>query len=359
MSTDIAAEVIARYDMREYVAGAGVQQRCKGQMYWTFDCPFHSERSGSFQVWDDHGHCYGCNWHGDVAQFVEDYEGVSFSEALRILGASQPLTPRPTQKKTAPEPVLDFRAKALEAADNFPLAASYLTGRGVRSDVAMDALVGAVVEYPHTYRFINTQRPHLITMCTRYSFPNALGATVRSINYRRDDELCRKALQMLDTRLIEAIQRDQGRDLSEKELMDLIFGDKYLREGPLKVINAGLLVNLRPDGSQEYKRRGYVIANEGKEIDVLTFLSHGYPAVGIPQVNALEPAVLFQNVTNIFIPYDNDENGAGMEKAKWIRSKLGRGLIIPWPKGMKDANDTAQAGVLQKHLERFGIRPVI
>tara|TARA_R110001632_G_scaffold216211_1_gene343651 strand:- start:6224 stop:7273 length:1050 start_codon:yes stop_codon:yes gene_type:complete len=29
-------------------------------------CPFHDEKTPSFQVSIDHGHCYGCGWHGDI-----------------------------------------------------------------------------------------------------------------------------------------------------------------------------------------------------------------------------------------------------------------------------------------------------
>jgi len=50
-------------------------------------CPFHNEKTPSFmvsrekQIW----HCFGCGKGGDIISFVQEYEGVDFKEAIRIL----------------------------------------------------------------------------------------------------------------------------------------------------------------------------------------------------------------------------------------------------------------------------------
>lgn len=52
-------------------------------------CPFHNEKTPSFmvskekQIW----HCFGCDKGGDSISFVQEYEGVEFAEALKILAA--------------------------------------------------------------------------------------------------------------------------------------------------------------------------------------------------------------------------------------------------------------------------------
>lgn len=51
-------------------------------------CPFHGEKTPSFNVVEDKQfyHCFGCGKSGDVFKFIEDYRGVSFMEAVQIVG---------------------------------------------------------------------------------------------------------------------------------------------------------------------------------------------------------------------------------------------------------------------------------
>lgn len=59
-------------------------------------CPFHNEKTPSFmvskekQIW----HCFGCDKGGDMISFVQEYEGIDFKEAVRMLAekANVPLT---------------------------------------------------------------------------------------------------------------------------------------------------------------------------------------------------------------------------------------------------------------------------
>ena len=50
-------------------------------------CPFHSEKTPSFQVHPEKGffHCFGCNAGGDVFKFLELHEKLSFPEAVKAL----------------------------------------------------------------------------------------------------------------------------------------------------------------------------------------------------------------------------------------------------------------------------------
>ncbi len=60
-------------------------------------CPFHAEQTASFSVNDAKGfyHCFGCGAHGDVLDWWQKIEGLSFEEAAarlrREAGADGPL----------------------------------------------------------------------------------------------------------------------------------------------------------------------------------------------------------------------------------------------------------------------------
>ena len=50
-------------------------------------CPFHGEKTPSFNVVEDKQfyHCFGCGKSGDVFKFIEEYRGVSFMDAVQII----------------------------------------------------------------------------------------------------------------------------------------------------------------------------------------------------------------------------------------------------------------------------------
>ena len=51
-------------------------------------CPFHGEKTPSFNVVEDKQfyHCFGCGRSGDVFKFIEEYQQVTFADAVRMLG---------------------------------------------------------------------------------------------------------------------------------------------------------------------------------------------------------------------------------------------------------------------------------
>ncbi len=50
-------------------------------------CPFHTEKTPSFIVSPERGiaYCFGCNRGGDIFRFIQEMEGVDFSDALKLL----------------------------------------------------------------------------------------------------------------------------------------------------------------------------------------------------------------------------------------------------------------------------------
>lgn len=82
---DIIAEIRARADIVG-VIGQHVQLKRAGRN-WKGLCPFHGEKSPSFNVSPDKGfyYCFGCQKKGDAFTFLMEYQGRSFTEAAEAL----------------------------------------------------------------------------------------------------------------------------------------------------------------------------------------------------------------------------------------------------------------------------------
>src|SRR3954462_11387033 len=52
-------------------------------------CPFHQERTPSFQVYEDHFHCFGCGAQGDVFDWLMATRRISFPEAVQRLSENR------------------------------------------------------------------------------------------------------------------------------------------------------------------------------------------------------------------------------------------------------------------------------
>src|SRR3989344_9556196 len=112
-------------------------------------CPFHNEKSPSFFVSPTRRsyHCFGCNKGGDIFSFVEEIEGVSFVEALRILADKAGVKLEDFKSGFDPKDVLykimDSAAKFYEEnlAKNKP-ALEYLHKRGLTDETIKEFRIG-------------------------------------------------------------------------------------------------------------------------------------------------------------------------------------------------------------------------
>lgn len=67
--------------MEELVRRYGFEPNIHGYI----PCPFHSEKTASLKVWKDHYKCFGCGLYGDVIDFVQKYEHLSFNDAVATI----------------------------------------------------------------------------------------------------------------------------------------------------------------------------------------------------------------------------------------------------------------------------------
>jgi len=117
---------------------------------WIGLCPFHAERSGSFNVREETGRykCFGCGAGGDVFRFVQDIEHLDFGAAVELLanragiqlryttgGESKERQRRKQLIEVVEQAATWFHERLLTAPDG-RAAREYLRGRGLAGDVA-------------------------------------------------------------------------------------------------------------------------------------------------------------------------------------------------------------------------------
>ncbi len=94
-------------DLVAVIKDRGVKLRKQGQQYKGC-CPFHEEKRPSFTVTPAEGlwRCFGCDRSGNVIQFVQHFDQVSFPEAFRRLGGHQGdtaiFTPAANKRSSSP-----------------------------------------------------------------------------------------------------------------------------------------------------------------------------------------------------------------------------------------------------------------
>ncbi len=84
-------DLLERVDLAQLI-GSRVSLRKAGNSYKA-RCPFHEEKTPSFNVRPDKGfyHCFGCGAHGDAISFLRDFDHLGFTEAVEELARQQGL----------------------------------------------------------------------------------------------------------------------------------------------------------------------------------------------------------------------------------------------------------------------------
>ena len=209
-SDQFLEELRARSGLAE-VIGRRVKLARKGREHLGL-CPFHKEKTPSFTVNEEKGfyHCFGCQAHGSVFDFVMETEGLSFPEAVeKLAGEAGMEVPRDTPEERAQQrrrqTLFDVTEKAavfFERRLRMPegkKALDYLQGRGLDDAVIKRFRLG----------FAPDGRDVLKTALARDGVPEDLMAQAGMI-IRPDDE-SRAPYDRFRGRVIFPIGDAQGR----------------------------------------------------------------------------------------------------------------------------------------------------
>lgn len=103
MTTDFKDQLKQQADIVRIV-GEYVQLRKSGAQNFSGLCPFHKEKTASFSVHatKQFFYCFGCHAKGDVFEFVQKVENITFPEAVRVI-AQKLGVPMPKVQYGSPE----------------------------------------------------------------------------------------------------------------------------------------------------------------------------------------------------------------------------------------------------------------
>lgn len=149
---DHIAQIKARLPISEVVGSYIKLERAGSNLRAV--CPFHKEKTPSFNVSPsrDAYYCFGCAKGGDIFTFVQEIEGISFPEALKILAdrAGIQLPERGSQylaeKKDDKERLVDLMDKTTSIFEaqlkNHPEVIDYLHKRGLTDETISKFRIG-------------------------------------------------------------------------------------------------------------------------------------------------------------------------------------------------------------------------
>lgn len=149
---DHIAQIKARLPIAD-VVGTYIRLERAGSNFRAI-CPFHKEKSPSFNVSParDAYYCFGCTKGGDIFTFVQEIEGMTFPEALKVLAAKAgvQLPERTGMQSEQKKDEKDRLVELMEATTSifqahyakYPEVKEYLINRGLTEETIQKFRIG-------------------------------------------------------------------------------------------------------------------------------------------------------------------------------------------------------------------------
>ncbi len=278
-------------------------------------CPFHKEKSASFNVSPGRQifHCFGCHAGGDVFKFVQQYENVAFPEALERLAerAHIPLeredNPAAAQARGLKDQLLKLHEaicvrwqQCLANEAGGQLARDYLAQRGVSADAVKDFRIGAAPDaWDDTVNWSKSK-----------GFDLGLGEQAGLIV--RKEETGRQ-YDRFRGRLMFPICDEQGRVIAFSGR--ILQGDektaKYVNSPETPIFTKGKVLYAFDKAKRAILDAGHAVICEG-QLDTIACHSAGVRNVVAPQGTALtadHARILKRYVSEVVLCFDGDKAG--------------------------------------------------
>ena len=337
----------------ELVESSGVRLRKSGKSYQGL-CPFHEDHHPSLTVNPETGlwHCFGCGKGGDAFSWVMEKEGVPFPQAVEMLAEKAGITNTRIKDKGKRIKATEDRDKGKRIKDKKEKERRWEIYR-----LAARKYAKKIWEYPAVINYLIQARGLTEETIKKYGigFCDGKGNTYEGLRGKgfKDNELIGSGLFYKNR---EEIFRGYitfpnvvggkvvyltGRYFEEKEKLDRIDRMDRKKENKKYLKPIGVATNyLFNEGAVHAEE---VFLTEG-EIDALTLLQNGYAACGVYGVASFKEGweKKFRGAKKVFIAFDTEENGAGLQGALKIAKEIGsKARIIRLPEsenGKMDVN---------------------
>src|SRR3989344_3174924 len=136
---------------------------------WKGKCPFHNEKTPSFFVSPERGsyYCFGCGASGDIFTFVEEFEGLDFKGALKLLADKagvvlETYSKEAKETKSEKEKLYEVMEEATkffeENLKSSKEALEYLKSRGLTDKTIKDFRIGyAILDWRKLYEYLKSK----------------------------------------------------------------------------------------------------------------------------------------------------------------------------------------------------------
>jgi DNA primase len=318
-------------------------------------CPFHNEKTPSFFVSPDRGgyYCFGCGAKGDIFSFVEQFEGLDFMGALKLLAERAGVTlefDKNTQNhKSEKEKLLAIMEDATvffeSGLAHSEQAREYLKNRGIKEETAKKFRIGYIpVDWRLLYNYLISKKYLEIDIekAGLIKKPEAVDGSIQKGYYDR-----------FRGRIMFPISDSSGRIIafSGRILVDDGKSAKYLNSPDTVLFNKSTVLYGIDKAKNEIRIKNYSIMVEGQMDLVLSHQAGIKNTVAVSGTALADTLITKDNVinnlgivkrlsNNIILAFDSDNAGrkAAMRSAG-IALSLGMDVkIADLPEG-KDPAD--------------------
>ncbi|PKM89104.1 DNA primase [Candidatus Falkowbacteria bacterium HGW-Falkowbacteria-2] len=342
-----AEEIKSKLDivevLREYI-----QVKAAGANFQAL-CPFHREKSPSFvispdkQIW----HCFGCGKGGDVLSFVQEMEGLSFPDTLRLLAPKAGVVLKQENKEeySRRARILDCLQAAaeqyqrwLESEENGKKMKAYLLKRGLSEKTIKEWQVGYG---PESWGALTTALKAKGFKEEEIFAAGLAGRGERGSVYDRFRD-----------RIVFPIRDANGAVIAftariNPDKAETTPGGKYINSPQTEVYDKSRVLFALDRSKKAIKERDFAIVVEG-QMDAIACHQHGFTNTVASSGTALTAEQLrlikrFSN--NIALSFDMDQAGQlaadrGIHEAMALDINI---KIIVLPKQYKDPDDCLRA----------------